>query len=127
MFNENRQSVRTDIDFFVSDRSAFDFYCYYEYCIPANDYKQSIKLMVDEWVKTYDYIFFYEPLSFVDDGERPDNDFRMAVNLVIEDGITELLRNNYPIEIIKGEPNERDNKVIERIIQIEKQHDNTGR
>lgn len=123
IFNENRQSVRTDIDFFVSDRSAFDFFCYYEYCIKENSYKNSIRIMVQEWIKTYNYIFVYKPLPFVDDGERPDNEFRMAVDKVIMEGVRDLYEKNYPIEIIEGEPDERDIKVIERIIEIEKQSD----
>ena len=120
MFNEVRQQVRTDIDFFVSDRSAFDFYSYYEYCIENNSHKDFIRKIVSEWVKGYDYIFVYKPLSYVDDGERPSDDFRINVDKVIMKTVKSMIDDGYPIEVVDDIPDMRDEYVIEKIIELEK-------
>jgi len=120
MFSEMKQHIRDDIDFFISDRSAFDFFAYYEYCIKDNNHKKMIKNIIKEWIKSYDYIFVYKPLPYVSDGKRPNDEFRINIDKQLMSMVEVLIKLKYPIEIVKGKTSERDKYVMDKIITIEK-------
>lgn len=73
-------SLHEDVDVLISDRSAIDLYAYYHYQYPDSDLCKALGAYVREWAKTYTKLYYLEPLAFHDDGIRPSDDFRMAVD-----------------------------------------------
>lgn len=72
--------LHEDVDVLVSDRSAVDLYAYYHYQYPDSDLCKSLGAYVKEWAKTYSKLYYLEPLAFHDDGKRPSDEFRLAVD-----------------------------------------------
>lgn len=72
--------LHEDVDVLVSDRSAIDLYAYYHFQYPDSDLCKALGAYVREWAKTYACLYYLEPLAFHDDGIRPADDFRMAVD-----------------------------------------------
>lgn len=68
----------------VNDRSVLDFYAYYAYQYPNSELCIALWTYVQEWLRTYDKIYILEPLPYQDDGKRPGDEFRMAVNEVLD-------------------------------------------
>jgi len=91
-FLESNLSTRDDIQILLSDRSPLDFFAYFEYCLKDDNepYYQSMKQMVWSWAKTYDAIFYLEPLPYVSDNKRPDDEFRLGVDKIIKSYLPNL-------------------------------------
>lgn len=103
---------RSDVTSFISDRSVIDFFAYYLYCFPNNSLeKDVIEEFCIGWANTYEKIFYVKPLPFVDDGKRPNDEFRMNVDKIIDD-LTKVINQ---VKLIKGEPNEREEKIYKEI------------
>jgi nicotinamide riboside kinase len=85
---------------FISDRTVLDPYCYglrIDY-----DFFSKLRSFVEEYMKTYDLIFYVEPNDeyLIDDGTRSTNkDFRNEFNKIIK---TELSIMDINYQIIKS-------------------------
>ncbi len=72
-------TLHTDVDVYITDRTPVDLFAYYahQYDTPLSracwDY-------VLQWAKTYEVLYYLEPLPFHDDTKRPPDDFRLAVD-----------------------------------------------
>lgn len=91
-FLEANLSTRDDIQILLSDRSPLDFFAYFDYCLKNEEepYYKSMKNMVWNWVKTYDAIFYLEPLPYVSDNKRPNDEFRLGVDKIIKNYLVDL-------------------------------------
>lgn len=83
---ETRMEVRDDLEIMVTDRSTVDFFAYQEYFTKneTDPYYNAMKHFAFDWAKTYDSIFYVEPLPWVNDNKRPADDIRLAVDAVIK-------------------------------------------
>tara|TARA_Y100000034_G_scaffold131395_1_gene192029 strand:- start:2232 stop:2783 length:552 start_codon:yes stop_codon:yes gene_type:complete len=84
-FLETRKMLQDNIDILITDRSLLDFFSYYKYCMKSRKpYYRAMKGLVEQWIKTYDIIFYLRPLKYVNDGTRPSEKFRREVDEVIK-------------------------------------------
>lgn len=111
-FLEANLSTRDDIEILLSDRSPLDFFAYFQYCLAdiQEPYFEAMEKLAWTWAKTYDAIFYLEPLPYVSDNKRPNDEFRLGVDKVIK-GYLEVLPN-----LIKINNEDRINDII-RIIK----------
>lgn len=84
---ETELLLRDGTDMILSDRSVLDFYAYMEYQYGR---KESVWNFVVDWCKTYDALYYLEPLKYHDDGSRPSEDFRDRVDKYLRKLIDEL-------------------------------------
>lgn len=85
-FLELKMAVRDDVDICISDRSTIDFFAYYEYCIndKYSPYYIAMKELAFNWLNTYDIVFYLSPLPWVNDGKRPNDEFRLGVDSTLK-------------------------------------------
>lgn len=82
MTTESYLSLQKGTDCLVSDRSVLDFYAYAETQWPlgVND----LRSMVLSWVSTYHTLFYLPPRPYDNDGVRPPDEFRLAVDRTLQ-------------------------------------------
>lgn len=98
MQKEIEVEMQPDVDVIISDRSVLDLMAYYTYQFPMSSLCSAQQRVVNEWIKTYDTIFVLDPLQYQEDGKRPSDEFRLAVDNQLRRSI-EL--NKYPnVEVI---------------------------
>lgn len=69
--------LKDDVNVLISDRSVVDFYAYLETMYGRDDmFFNFVKL----WAKSYKVMYYLEPLSYVYDGKRPTDEFRLKVD-----------------------------------------------
>ena len=115
---ETRISVRDDVDAFLCDRSTVDFFAYYEYFLkdPKNIYYNVLKSFAFNWAKTYDALFYLEPLPWINDNKRPADDLRLGVDYVIQSYLPKLKNLiRIPINSKLPKKNEREDFVMATI------------
>lgn len=112
-FLELRSEVRSDIDIILSDRSLLDFFAYYEYCFPEtiHPYFLSLKSLIEHWMESYEEIYYVDPLPWVDDKKRPNDEFRMNVDKILKSYIS-----NYS-NIIHVQEDDRESFISNRILE----------
>lgn len=112
-FLELRSEVRDDIDILVADRSVLDFFAYYDYCFPdtVHPYYQALTALIPHWMKSYTEVYYVDPLPWVNDNKRPNDEFRLGVDNVLKSYIK-----NYPNIIYVQEFN-REDFIIHRILE----------
>ena len=79
---ENEIGLRDGTDVLVSDRSVLDFYAYMEHQYGRIPH---VFEFVMEYCKTYKQIYYLEPLPYDDDGARPSEEFRDAVDVKLRE------------------------------------------
>ncbi len=84
---ESAMLLKDGVEVVISDRSVLDFYAYLEYQYGRIEY---IWQFVLGWAKTYDVLYYLEPLKYHDDGNRPSDDFRLGVAKKLESLIDEI-------------------------------------
>jgi AAA domain/Nucleotidyltransferase domain len=83
IMRETELTLRGHAEVIVSDRSPLDLYSYYE-----TMYGRSHQLhrFVTDWCdRTFKRMFLTAPLPYVDDKQRPSDEFRMQVWVVLKD------------------------------------------
>lgn len=84
---ETEMLLRDGTDMILSDRSVLDFYAYMEHQYGRIDH---VWQFIVEWCKTYDALYYLEPLKYHDDGSRPPEEFRDKVDSVLKRLCVEL-------------------------------------
>lgn len=74
--------LHTDVEVLISDRSPLDLMAYYTYQFTTELSKAALAYVVS-WCKTYDALYYLDPLPYQDDTKRPDDAFRMDVDRVL--------------------------------------------
>ena len=71
----------------VTDRTPLDFYAYGQYQYESD---RDIWYTIRDWISmTYDTVFYLDPLELEQDGARPDDEFRLGVDAVIQELLEE--------------------------------------
>jgi hypothetical protein len=79
-----------DVEVFITDRTPIDLFAYYAYQHDT-ELSRACWAYAKEWAKTYDALYYLEPLPYHDDGKRPSDDFRTAVdNVLVNDLIPQI-------------------------------------
>ncbi len=82
--------LRPGVDVLVSDRSPLDFYAYYHWQYGENTY---LKNMVFEWCRrTFNVMYLLNPLPYVDDGARLNEEGRDVADKVLNRLVDEALQ-----------------------------------
>lgn len=91
-FLELRSEVRDDIEIILSDRSLLDFFAYYIYCFKDSQhpYFQGLIGLIGHWMESYEEVYYVEPLPWVDDHKRPNDEFRLGVDEVLKSLISKF-------------------------------------
>lgn len=71
-----------DVEVFITDRTPIDLFAYYAYQHDT-ELSRACWAYALEWAKTYDALYYLAPLPYHDDGKRPSDDFRNAVDDVL--------------------------------------------
>jgi len=72
-------SLHGDVEVLITDRTPIDLFAYYSHQHNTR-LSEACWNYAKEWAKTYDALYFLEPLPYQDDGKRPSDDFRLAVD-----------------------------------------------
>lgn len=101
------ESISRGFDHIVCDRSAVDALIYAQYFNLHNMYLEKIIDSADEWMMTYDKVFFIRPdIDLVLDGVRSDDEaFRIGVDQLFEDYVHDHCAKFYEIKtshLVKG-------------------------
>ncbi len=75
---ENYLVLQKGVDCIVSDRSAVDFFAYAATQWPGQ--LEEMRTLVMAWAATYDQLFYLPPRVYDNDGVRPSDTFRNAVD-----------------------------------------------
>lgn len=115
---ETEMLLRDGTDMILSDRSVLDFYAYMEYQYGRVDH---VWKFVIEWCKTYDALYYLQPLKYHDDGSRPPEEFRDKVDKHLRELITELSEEHdvHVIEIDRDQIYQHLLSKIQRILSEE--------
>lgn len=84
---EQYMALKFENDLILSDRSAIDFYAYYE-TIWGRD--EMLFSFIKEYSKTYKALYYLNPVKYDNDGQRPTEDFRDKVDNVLNNIISEM-------------------------------------
>jgi hypothetical protein len=84
---ENYLTLQKGVDCVVSDRSAVDFFAYAKTQWPQG--VEELRQFVLAWASTYETLYYLPPRAYDDDGVRPSDSFRLAVDMTL-------------LEILKG-------------------------
>lgn len=116
---ELERILREDTEILISDRSMIDFFAYYTYCIKNKNKSiyNIIQKLSEEWINTYDILFYLKPLPYKNDNSRPDNKFRMGVEKILEISIKHLSKKYKNIIVIDGEISYREDKILSLVKQ----------
>ena len=88
---EVQAELKGDADVVITDRSVLDLY---SIAVTDHEYVEHIKNMewyIRSWATTYTKIYYLDPLTYQDDGKRPDDSFRMKTHSKLL-GIIELYK-----------------------------------
>lgn len=84
---ESAMLLKDGVEVVISDRSVLDFYAYMEHQYGRIEY---IWQFVLGWCRSYEVLYYLEPLKYHNDGARPSDEFRTAVGRKIEALIDEI-------------------------------------
>lgn len=80
---ENYLVLQQGVDCIVSDRSVVDFFAYAETQWPRQ--LAELRALIVAWASTYECLFYLKPRAYDNDGVRPSDEFRLAVDKTLTD------------------------------------------
>lgn len=90
IMRETELTLREHAPVLVSDRSVLDLYAWYEVTYGRD---HALLAMVCRWCETYKRLYYLDPLPYVDDKQRPPDNFRLRAGHVIKDHLIRLVPN----------------------------------
>ena len=82
-------TLHTDVDVYVSDRTPVDLFAYYAVQYDT-ELSRACWAYVLEWAKTYDALYYLEPLEYQFDTKRPSDEFRLSVDKKLKELIAQV-------------------------------------
>lgn len=89
---ENYLMLQRGVDVLVSDRSVLDFFAYTCYQWTREMVASAWFPLTQSWVTTYKRLYYLKPRAYDDDGVRPSDEFRLGVDLALQNLIEYMPR-----------------------------------
>lgn len=84
ILKETQLVLSPDTEVVIVDKTPLDLAAYCVVDHPNHLETEKFRLLCLDWMQRYSRLYYLPPLPHVDDGKRPDDDFRMKVHTALE-------------------------------------------